>query len=128
MTKSIRTPGARVRGYGAAHEGTGDFLLQRMTGFAQVFLLSFFIVMVASFAGDDHATVVAKMQNPLIAIPFVLAVISVTLHMRVGMQVIIEDYVHTEGLKVLAVIGNNFFCAVIGLAATFSILKMSFGG
>lgn len=128
MIQSIRTPGARVRGLGAAHEGTGHFLLQRMTGVANVFLLLFFVGLVASLAGDDHATAIAKIQNPLVAIPLLLAVISVTLHMRAGMQMIIEDYVHTEGLKVLVIIGNNFFAAVVGLAAAFSILKISFGG
>ncbi|ESR26477.1 succinate dehydrogenase, hydrophobic membrane anchor protein [Lutibaculum baratangense] len=128
MAKSIRTPGARVRGLGAAGEGTGHFLLQRMTAASNILLILFFIGLVVALAGEDYLTVVAILERPLVAIPFLLAIVSVTLHMRVGMQVIIEDYVHTEGLKILAVIGNNFFAAAIALAAVFSILKISFGG
>lgn len=128
MTKSMKTPGARVRGLGSAHEGTDHFWKQRVTGALNLVLLPLFVVLVIVLAGRDHAGVAAILGQPLIAIPFLLALLSVAMHMRLGMQMIIEDYIHTEGLKVLALIGNTFFTAIVALAAAFSILKISFGG
>jgi succinate dehydrogenase / fumarate reductase membrane anchor subunit len=122
-----RTPLARVRGLGSAKEGTEHFWRQRVTAVSNIFLVSFLIFLVARLAGEDHATVQAALSQPYNAIPLLLLVISGVIHMRLGMQTIIEDYVHSEGRKVVALMLNSFFAAAIGLTCAFAVLKLSFG-
>ena len=123
----IRSPLARVRGLGSAREGTGHFWKQRLTAVSNIFLVAFLIYIVAKLAGQDHATVRAALAHPLYAIPILLLVISGTVHMRLGMQTIIEDYVHSEGRKVAALMLNTFFAIAVGLTSVFAVLKLSFG-
>jgi succinate dehydrogenase / fumarate reductase, membrane anchor subunit len=82
---------------------------------------------VAALAGSDYQQALAIVSHPLVAILLILAVISVTNHMRLGMQIVIEDYVHDKGLKIAALLANNFFAAVIAVVCLFSVLKISFG-
>lgn len=124
---SIRTPLAKVRGLGASNEGTSHFWQQRVTALANIPLTIFLVWLVARYAGADHATVKAAMQKPWIAIPLLLLVLSGVFHMRIGMQVIIEDYVHGEGAKVLLLALNTFFAIAVGLTCVFAVLKLSFG-
>lgn len=123
----MRTPLGRVRGLGAARSGTGHFWLQRLTAVATLALSIVFVGLLISLAGASHAAVTATLANPVVAILMLLFVISATVHMRIGMQVIIEDYVHHEGAKIAALMGNTFFAVVIGLSAVFALLKISFG-
>ena len=123
----FRTPLARVRGLGPAREGTGHFWKQRVTAVANIFLVSCLIYIVAKLAGQEHATVRAALAHPLYALPILALVISGIVHMRLGMQTIIEDYVHSEGPKVLSLMLNTFFAIAVGLTCVFAVLKMSFG-
>ena len=125
---SMRTPLGRVRGLGSAKSGTGHFWLQRVTAVANVFLTLAFLCVVISLIGKPYAVAVATLANPLVAILMLLFVISGAVHMRLGMQVIIEDYIHSEGLKILAVMANTFFAIAVGAACAFALLKLSFGG
>lgn len=125
---SMRTPMARVRGLGSARSGTGHFWLQRVTGVANLLLTFAFLCVVTSLIGKPHAAAVAMLAKPYVAIPMLLFVVSGAVHMRIGMQVIIEDYIHHEGLKVLAVMANTFFAIAVGAACAFALLKLSFGG
>lgn len=122
-----RTPLARVRGLGSAKEGTDHFWKQRLTAVANLFLVCFLIVLLVKLAGADHATVKRALAKPQNAIPLLLLALSGVMHMRLGMQTIIEDYVHSEGRKITALMLNSFFAILIGITIVFAVLKLSFG-
>lgn len=124
----MRTPLGRVRGLGSAKEGTDHFWKQRLTALANVPLILFLIWMVITLVGKSHAEVLATLSNPLISVFLLGVILSVCWHMKLGMQVVIEDYIHSEGSKIALVIANNFFCIGIGLASAFAVLKTGFGG
>ena len=123
----FRTPLARVRALGSAKSGTGHFWHQRLTAVANVPLVIAFVLILVSLLGRSHAAVVQILGSPLVAIVMLLFIGSITYHMKLGMQVIIEDYVHDEKWKFAAVIANIFFAVAVGLAAAYAILKLSSG-
>jgi succinate dehydrogenase / fumarate reductase membrane anchor subunit len=125
--KHIRTPLARVRGRGAARSGTRDFWRQRLTAVANVPLTIAAIIIIVMLLGRNQAAVAQILGAPLVAIIMLLFVASVTVHMRIGMQVIIEDYVHDESTKLTLIMANTFFAIAVALASAFGILKLSFG-
>ena len=127
-TSSLRTPLSRVRGLGSARAGTGHFWLQRMTAVSNLLLTLVFLGVLVSLIGSTYEAAIATLSHPLVAILMLLFVVSACVHMRLGMQIIIEDYVHHEGLKILAVMGNTFFAIVVGAASVYAVLKLSFGG
>jgi succinate dehydrogenase / fumarate reductase membrane anchor subunit len=122
----MSTPLGRVRGLGAAKSGTRDFWRQRLTAVANVPLTIAFILIVVGLLGRNHAAVVQILGSPLIAVIMLLFILSVTMHMRIGMQVIIEDYVHDESTKLILVMANTFFTVAVALASAFAILMLSF--
>jgi succinate dehydrogenase / fumarate reductase membrane anchor subunit len=123
----MRTPLKTARYLGSAKEGADHFWKQRLTAVSNVFLAIFLVWLVASLAGADYATVKQKLANPLIALGLLGLVLSGAIHMRLGMQTIIEDYVHDEGLKIAALMLNTFFAIFIAIVSIFSVLKLSFG-
>ena len=125
---SMRTPLGRVRGLGSAKSGTGHFWLQRVTAVANVILTIGFLCVVLTLIGKPYGTAIATLAKPQVAILMLLFVVSGAVHMRIGMQVIIEDYVHHEILKIIAVMANTFFAIAVGAACAFALLKISFGG
>ncbi len=124
----MRTPLGHVRGLGSARSGTGHFWLQRVTAVANVILATAFVVIVLSLVGKPYSAAMALLSHPIVALLMLLFVVSGLIHMRLGMQTIIEDYVHGEGTKVLAVMANTFFTVAVGAASVFAILKIAFGG
>jgi succinate dehydrogenase membrane anchor subunit len=126
--KSMRTPLAKVRGLGSAREGTQHFWRQRLTAVANVPLVLFFIGLLISLNGASYTDVRAVLSNPLVALVMILMLLSALYHMRLGMQVIIEDYVQAEGAKLALVMLNTFFAIAVGVASLFSLLKLAFGG
>lgn len=123
----MRTPLGQVRGLGAARVGTEHFWTQRLTAVANLPLTLAFVCVVAALAGSSHAGATAMLGTPWISILMLLFVLSVVVHMRIGMQVIIEDYVHDELPKLLALMANTFFAIGVGAASAFALLKISFG-
>ncbi len=124
---SLTTPLKRVRGLGSAGSGTDHFWKQRITALAQIPLTLAFVVVLLSIIGKGHAEVVAIVSQPLVAILMLLFVVTGMVHMKIGMQVIIEDYVHEELPKILLLALNTFFAIGVGVACVFAILKLSFG-
>ena len=123
----MRTPLKNVRSPGSAKEGASHFWLQRVTAIANLVLIVFLMWLVASLVGADYATVKARLAQPMVALPLLLLVVSGVVHMRLGMQVIIEDYVPGEATKITLLMLNTFFAILIAAASVFAVLKLSFG-
>jgi len=124
---SMRTPLKNARYLGSAKEGSNHFWLQRVTAVANLVLAVFLVALVLNLAGADYATARKSLASPLVALPLLLLIVSGTVHMRLGMQVIIEDYVHGEGAKIVLLMLNTFFAILIGAASILAVLKISFG-
>ena len=122
----MRTDLGRVRGLGSAKEGTGHFFTQRLTGIANLFLITAFVILLIALHNGTYADVRIAFTNPLVGLIIALVVVSGAVHMRIGMQVIIEDYVH-GGLRVILQILNTFFAILVAAASLFAIVKLSFG-
>jgi succinate dehydrogenase / fumarate reductase membrane anchor subunit len=125
--KHIRTPLARVRGHGSAKSGTDHFWRQRVTAVANVPLTILVVLIVTSLLGRNQSAAAQILGSPVVAIIMLLFIFSITTHMRIGMQVIIEDYVHDESARLTLLMANTFFTIVVGLACAYGILKLSFG-
>jgi succinate dehydrogenase / fumarate reductase membrane anchor subunit len=125
--KHIRTPLARVRGLGAARSGTDHFWRQRLTAVANIPLTIAVMVIFIMVLGRNQAAVAQIIGSPVVAVIMLLFVISVATHMRIGMQVVIEDYVHDEITKFVLIMANTFFTIAIALTSIYGILKLSFG-
>ncbi len=126
-SRTMRTPLARAKGLGASGHGAEHWWLHRMTAVSNIPLIIAFVIVVAALAGSSYQDAIAIISHPLVAIILILAVISVTNHMRLGMQIPIEDYIHDKGWKLAVLIANNFYAVVIGVACLWAILKISFG-
>ncbi|WP_455481904.1 succinate dehydrogenase, hydrophobic membrane anchor protein [Bartonella sp. B35(2025)] len=127
MKKDFRTELGKVRGLGSAHEGTEHFWLQRLTGFINLPLLVFFIVLMLSLVGKDYSIVRARLSHPVVTVLMGLLMVSVVYHMKLGMQVVIEDYIHHEGMRILFLALNILFCFVLGGVIIFALLKIALG-
>jgi succinate dehydrogenase / fumarate reductase, membrane anchor subunit len=123
----MRTPLGRVLGYGSSKSGTGHFIEQRLTALANIPLTIAAVLIVISLIGHNHAAVVQILGSAPVAIIMLLFIISATYHMKIGMQVIIEDYVHDEAAKYGLLVLSTFFAVVVGFSAVYAILKLSFG-
>lgn len=124
---SMRTPLGKVRGLGSAKSGTEHWWMQRVTAIANLPLGLFAIGFIIAHLGATRAELAASLGNPFAAILLGLFFISVFWHMRLGLQVVIEDYVHGHRAKLAALLFNTFFTSLLGAAALYAILKMSFG-
>ena len=124
----MRTPLGKVRGLGSARDGTDTFWRQRITALAFIPLVIFFVIFLIAHAGAPYEEVVDSLSNPFIAVLLGLMLIAGLIHMRIGMQEIIDDYIHGEKTKFLAVMANTFFTITIGALCLFAVLKLGFGG
>lgn len=122
----MRTPLKTVRGFGSARTGTGHFWHQRLTAIANIPLIVFFLGIVIALAGKPYGAVIATLSIPIVAILLILAILSVSYHMYLGVQVVIEDYVHDEGRRTALVVANLFFTMFVALASIFAVVRISF--
>ena len=126
-TDRFRSPLARVRGLGAAKSGVEHWWLQRLTALALVPLVIVFAIMAIKLTGDPHAEVAAFLGQPVPGAITILLVTAVAWHLRLGGQVIIEDYVHHEGWKLASLVLLTFACFAVGLACVLAVLKLVVG-
>ncbi len=120
----LRTPLARVRGLGSAGNGTSHFWLQRLTSLALVPLTVWFVASLVRLAGADHGAVSAWLASPLAATCMILFLATGLYHFKLGADIVIEDYVHTEWMKITLLIFTTFASAVVALAAILAVLKI----
>ncbi len=124
----FKTPLAKVHGLGSAKNGTHHWWLQRATAVANIPLTIFLVVSFVGNAGKDHAEWVAWLKQPLASVLVILFVANMVYHMRLGLQVLVEDYVHAPCRRIAALLTINFGCALIAALSIFSVLRIAFGG
>lgn len=117
----------RVRGLGSAKHGAQHWWRQRLTAGGNLVLLLWFITSIVRLPVLDHKTVVGWMASPFVAVPLILLTINVFYHLRLGLQVVIEDYQHDES-RIIALVALNFYTIGCAALAIFAIAKIAFGG
>ena len=122
---SIQTPLGRVRGLGSAKSGVEHFWAQRATAVALVPLTLWFVWAVASHVGAPHEQVIGFLANPFNATAMVLFVLAGLYHMALGLQIVIEDYVSGEGMKLALLVAVKFAAAAIGAVSVIAVLKIA---
>lgn len=127
-SQDMRTPLGRVRGLGAAREGTGHFWLSRVTAIALIALTFFIVGLLVALNGASYGEVRAVMANPFVALLLIVTILTGLYHMWLGMQEIILDYAHSDAWKYTLLILNTFFSVAVGAVCVFSLLKIAFGG
>jgi succinate dehydrogenase / fumarate reductase membrane anchor subunit len=124
----MRTPLGKVRGLGSAKEGTEHFWRQRLTAVANFPLSIFFIGFIVMHSNASYLELRAALANPIVAVLMCSFFVSSFMHMRLGMQMVIEDYVHNEVSKMALLMLNTFFTVLVGGLCLFAVLKIGFAG
>lgn len=123
----IRSPLARARGLGAAHNGTHHWWIQRLTSIALAPLMLWVAYSFISLATADYATATAWLHHPINAILMLALVATLFHHMQLGLQVVIEDYVHNHISKFVILIVMKFTSILLAIGGVFAVLKVAFG-
>jgi succinate dehydrogenase / fumarate reductase, membrane anchor subunit len=123
---TLRTPLGKVRGLGSAKSGTGHFWHQRLTALANIPLTIAFIVIVLALQGNSYAGAIGLLSSAPVAILMFVFIAAGAYHMKLGMQVIIEDYVHGEALKITALIANTGFAVLIAASSAYALFTIAF--
>jgi succinate dehydrogenase / fumarate reductase, membrane anchor subunit len=124
----LRSPLGRVMGLGSAKEGVAHWWAQRLTAVALIPLLLWFVIDLIRLTGAPRAAVVAWLHGPFAAITTVLLLLAVFYHMALGVQVVIEDYVHSEWSKITLLVLNKFVAFALAAAGIFAVLRIAFQG
>lgn len=123
----LRTPLKNARGLGSAKDGTHHFVLQRITAVALVFLSLYVVWLILSLVGSDYASVRASVANPWNAVLLIAFIVATFWHAKLGLQVIIEDYVHTPWSATLLHLANIFICVLAALASVLAVIRIALG-
>ncbi len=118
----------RVRGLGSAKAGAHHWWLERLTSVSTLLLSIWLLVSLLRLPDLGHEAFTDWLSHPLAAVPMLLLIVSTFWHSKLGMQVVIDDYVHEGGWKFFSITLLNFFIVALGAAAFFSVLKIAFGG
>ncbi|WP_020401372.1 succinate dehydrogenase, hydrophobic membrane anchor protein [Kordiimonas gwangyangensis] len=124
----MKTPLAKVRGLGSAKDGTHHWWLQRVTAIANIPLVIFMVISFVGNVGKSHAEWVAWLKQPFASVLVILFIANFVYHMRLGLQVLVEDYVHDHGTKIASMLVLTFTCVLIAALSIFSVLRIAFGG
>ena len=124
---SLRSPLGKVRGLGSAKEGVAHWWVQRMTAVALVPLMIWFVASACAMTGADYDAVRTWIATPMVSIMLVLLTLAVFHHAQLGLQVVLEDYVHTEWLKIASIAIVKFAAIGLAVASIFSIVKIALG-
>ena len=128
MNSDLRTPLSRPRGLGSAKEGVHHFWAQRITAVALIPLVAWFAISLIMMSGADYAVVRAWIGSPAVMVLLTLTIVIGLHHGQLGMQEVVEDYVHSEGMKLALIVLLRFIAVFFGLAAIVAILRIGFGG
>ena len=128
MNSDLRTPLSRARGLGSAKEGVHHFWAQRITAVALIPLVAWFAISLIMMSGADYAVVRAWIGSPAVMVLLTLTIVIGLHHGQLGMQEVVEDYVHSEGVKLALIVLLRFVAVFFGLAAIVAILRIGFGG
>jgi succinate dehydrogenase / fumarate reductase membrane anchor subunit len=127
MKQELRTPFASATGLGSAKEGVEHWWAQRVTAVALILLGLWFVGSLIALAGADHLRVIAWLHGPLAALLTMLMLVAMFYHTALGLQVVIEDYVHSEGVKIAAIVALRLLCWALAAAGIFAVLRIVFG-
>jgi succinate dehydrogenase / fumarate reductase membrane anchor subunit len=127
MNKDLRNPLARARGLGSAKEGVSHWMLQRVTALGLIFLTLWFVVTVVSLAHADFGTARATLAKPWNAVLLIALIITMFRHAVLGLQVVIEDYVHTRWLEVASLVVIKFIAVLATLTGVLAVLRVALG-
>ena len=125
---SMRSPMSRVRGLGSAKDGTGHWWAQRLSALALIPLVVWFVASVVTMAGADYVIVRAWIESPVVAGLLILLITTVFYHAHLGLQAVVEDYVHHEGTKFAAILAIKALAIVLSLTGVLAVLTILFGG
>ena len=128
MNSDLRTPLSRARGLGSARQGVHHWWAQRITAVALIPLVTWFAISLIMMSGADYAVVRAWIGSPVVMVLLTLTIVIGLHHGQLGMQEVVEDYVHSEGLKLALIVLLRFIAVFFGLAAIVAILRIGFGG
>ncbi|MBT2187428.1 succinate dehydrogenase, hydrophobic membrane anchor protein [Sphingobium nicotianae] len=118
----------KVRGLGSAKSGVHHWVAQRFTAIGNALLVSWLIAGLVMLPSHDHGAVAGWLAQPIVAVPMMLMIVSVFYHIRLGLQVLIEDYVHDDGLKFAVLVLLTFYAIGAGAVCLFSVAKLAFAG
>jgi succinate dehydrogenase / fumarate reductase membrane anchor subunit len=127
MSRDLRNPLQRARGLGSAKEGVGHWWNQRLTAIALVFLVLWFVVLVLGLLGHDYQAVRASIARPWNAVLMVAFIVAAFWHSVLGLQVVIEDYVHTRWVEVTSMIVIKLLAVAGVISGVFAVLRIALG-
>ena len=127
MNSDLRTPLARARGLGSAREGVHHWWAQRLTAIALIPLVVWFAISLVMMSGADYGAVRAWIGSPMVMVLLILTIAIGLHHGQLGLQVVIEDYVHGDGSKLALIVAVRFIAVLFGLAAVVAVLRIGFG-
>ena len=124
----LRSPLARARGHGSARDGLHHWWAQRLTAIALIPLVVWFAISLVMLSGADYDIARAWIGSPLVMVLLILTICVGLHHGQLGLQVVIEDYIHGDGWKLALIVAMRFIAVIFGLAAIVAVLRIGFGG